>query len=240
MRTSFIIIYSVFCVLLSGCFNPEDYEPKKSETEIDMSPPDTTVVANGASAAKIKFTVTKQRPTKDLPIILNTTLGSFVGGKGDSLVVSPANDYSIVIRLVSTSTGTAKVTAKIGEVTFGKIANVIFTKAFPDKISVSIDSFAIHNSFSSELVITASITQSTGGVASSGHAVEFSAVTESETEIGYFVNEQNTATSNTAGKVSIRFSVGNTNYIGRLKIIASTLDANGATINAETFLQVIE
>src|SRR5688572_26656858 len=115
-RRSSVVIYSVLNVILLGCFNPEDYDPKRNTTEIEMSPADTTVAANGVSAAKIKFKVTKNQPTKDLPTIFKTTTGSFVGGKGDSLVINSVNDYKATISLVSTSIGTAKVTAKIGSV----------------------------------------------------------------------------------------------------------------------------
>ena len=239
MRVSSAFFVMCFGILLIRCFDPTVYEANKTDTKIEFSPDDTTIVANGVSKAKIKFQVLEKKPTKSFPVVFKTTVGSFVGGEGDSLVVIPTSNYSTTVKLVSASVGVATVTAKIRGIKFEETATVNCSQAFPDQIVASVDSIAIHNSFDSEVIITASVSISTGGVPSSGHQVVFTAYTEDNEEIGYYQNGIKTSKTNSAGKATIRFTVGETDYTGRLRIVASTKTETGATKEGETFLQVI-
>jgi hypothetical protein len=241
MKIRFIIsIYIILGTIMVRCFNPDDYDSGKSSTQVKLSPTDTAVVADGVSSAKIEFRVVSNRPTALYPITFKTTAGSFIGGQGDSIVISPEKNFIAYASLVNTKAETATVIVKMPSVTFSSTSKVEFTKAYPDKIFVSVDSFAIKSSFNSEIMITANISTATGGVASSGTTVNFNAYDNNNNPIGYFLNMRNNSISDIKGKATIRFSAGQTAYRGLLRIIANTTKENGDIISDTTFINITD
>lgn len=226
-------------LLMTSCFKKEAYDLVKGEELIQINIDSTTAVADGKSGVFVTATLSsKAIPSKRI-LVLKTNLGSFVEGKGDSIVLKADDRFTAKAFMGSTQTGKASITGTIAGYKNTSTAEVTFTKSYPSRISVSVDSFSVHNSYKSEVLITASLNSLNGGVASRGHEVAFSVVSANGANVGVFLNGRNTATTDVAGKATIRYSAGEAGITGRLTVVAQTLKADNSTASNTTYIYLI-
>lgn len=147
-----------FCLgsLCTSCFNPDDYVSPKEDLIKLVKIEDTKKIANGVDAALITAQISDKAAPGRKKVIFKTSLGYFLGGKGDSIVVEADESFVASAKVASLKDGTANITAK-------DTVSINFSKALPDNISVSVDSFSVTNSFKSEILITASLSAPNGG-----------------------------------------------------------------------------
>ena len=225
-----------FCIgsLCTSCFNPDDYVTPKDDIIKLVKGEESEKLANGVDAALITAQISDKAAPGRRKVIFKTSLGFFLGGKGDSIVVEADESFKASAKVVSLKAGTANVTAKIMEIKAKDVINITFSKAFPDSISVSVDSFSVANSFKSEILITASLSAPNGGKPSAGHEVMFSVNDSVGNNIGTFLNNINTSKTDTDGKAKIRYSAGEVDQEGYLTVIATTEDEDKNEITATT------
>lgn len=222
--------------LLASCFNPDKYEPSSaSANQITFTTYNQidTVSANGISAAEIRVVISPQTTSSKRVVVFTTTNGFFFGGKGDSLVIQDIDNFTATAKLASVTVGKASVTAKIQGLVAPNTKSVIFTRAFPDGISVTVDSFAVNSNYTGETVLTASLT-SNGGKASSGHPVSFSVTQSGNAPVGVFINDKSTVVTGDDGKARIRYSPGIISQAGTATVTASTSTTLIETVNGKS------
>ncbi len=219
-----------------GCFKEDAYENVTAQelltVKIDTLNP---VQANGHASAVITVSVKKDAIRSRRTILLKTNLGEFIGGKGDSVLITANDSFVSEARLKSSIPGEATIIAEIAGLKKMVPGRIEFARAYPEEITVNVDSFSIVNSFKSESIITASLV-SGNGVCSIGQAVSFSVTGPEGHGIGAFLNGVSIAETDVNGKAKIRYSAGNTNIAGRLKITAETKKADNSTISANTYI----
>jgi hypothetical protein len=228
----FVCLASV--MLLISCFNPDDYKNPDSAKIITLLSIDTTAIADGANAVPVKVRISADAANNKRKVVFKTSLGSFKGGAGDSIVVTAGENFMAMANLVSVNTGLATVYAKILTVKTKSQMKVTFTKAFPETVKVSVDSFQIKNTFKSEITITASLARGNGGIPSTGTPVTFRVQDQAGNDVGTFLNNTNISTSGSDGKTKIRYSAGPTTYQGYLTITATIVKSDGVTTSATT------
>jgi hypothetical protein len=226
-----ILIYA-YLIIVSGmgtaCYNPDDYINIDEDKIISLDKKDTTIVADGVSSVPVVVRISDESVRGNRSVIFKTDLGFFKNGKGDSIVVNANEDFKAFASLASLRTGTATVSAKILGVKAKNNYRVTFEKAYPDKIVVSVDSFAIANNYQSEVLITASMSTNNGGKPSAGHPVSFFVSNANGVPLGDFLNNISTGISDIEGKVRVRFSAGEVDQNGYLTITATTTTATGS------------
>lgn len=230
--------FGIACLLffLGGCFNPEDYESPDPGKIVWFVSGDTTVAADASSSAKIVAQISPDAAPERRKVVFKTSSGSFKNGSGDSVVVEANKDFQATAYLTSIKTLTSEVSIKARSVKSDVTRKIEFTKAYPDKIAVTVDSFAIENNFKSEVLITASLSLNNGGKPSVGHRVNFKATDQGGHDLGHFLNGQDFAFTGADGKTSIRYSAGETSYKGPLTITAVTATSDGTSINHATII----
>jgi hypothetical protein len=236
MRKFFhICILGLVALAVQSCFKKEDYDHVDSASLIKFKLHNQSQFADGNSSVNIQVIVdSKVAPAKRV-VVLKTSLGSFISGKGDSIVVKADDNLLVSADLVSAKDGAATITAYISNYAITDLTPVTFKPAYPVKITASVDSFSIKNSFKSEVVITASL-KSDKGVPTQGQVVTFSALSPTGTPIGAFINGINTAQSNASGIATIRFSAGQTSTTGKLTISAQVNKEDGTPISGITYI----
>lgn len=236
IRNFNLVLQVILCLtVFSSCFKEDDYDNVKVGDILTFDVNNQVVPADGTSTANIIVRVSKDAIPTRRSVVFKTDHGSFLGGKGDSLVVDAGGLYLAAAQLVATKIGNAKVTASIAGYKLENTTPITFIKAFPIAIAVKVDSFAIQNTFKSEIKILASL-QAKEGVPTQGHPVLFSALTDSNTSIGFFLNGITTATTNNEGIASIRFSAGINGYIGRIRLLATSKKEDNSSISDTTFI----
>jgi hypothetical protein len=236
MRLSIISI--VILCLISSCFKPADYENTDPSLLINITTNDTTVPADGAATAIIKARLSKDAAPDRRMVIFKTSLGTFQSGSGDSVKVEAKNTADGIIAtayLTSISEGEAVVKTSILGYEANQPMKVTFVRAYPEGIRVSVDSFAIHASYQSEVLITATVSTA-NGKASAGTLVNFEVRDDNNNLVGTYLNGRSSARTNQQGTASVRYSAGETNTRGRLTIQATTTKADGTDLPATTQL----
>jgi hypothetical protein len=227
------IAIGVLIALSAGCFNPKAYDDVKPDGKINLLGSDGMSVADGSSSFEVKAKISSEASAGRRTVTFQTNLGSFKGGKGDSIDVE-AIDFVSAAKLTSVKEGTAKVTVKIKGVQAIENRTVTFTKAFPEKISVEVDSFSVKNNFRSEATITATLSTNNNGIPSTGHPVVFTVSDNSGNPVGFFLNNISDSSTDSQGKVKIRYSAGTSPYTGFLTIKASTKSSETEIIFSTT------
>jgi len=221
-----------FC--LWGCFNPDKYNDIKPKGIIAFTTGDgTTVPADGSSSFSVTVQISKDAVAAKRNVVFKTTLGSFKGGTADSIVVAVDTNFNATAKLVSLNMGPAVVSAKILGVTASGGPKVTFSPAYADSVKVAVDSFSIRNNFKSEVVVTASL-KSGKGKPTIGQVVNFSVVDAAGNPVGTFLNGIATGTSDMAGQVQLRYSAGNTAYMGWLTIRAAAVSGSAPPVSGTT------
>lgn len=222
---SFLLIFSL-CGISSACYRADKYD-NPDPTLITLDNISSTGIADGNTSTKIKAQISPDAVKAKRTIAFKTTLGSFKGGKGDSVLLEAGDDFASTAELVSTSVGNAIVSAKAYGITAKEKATVAFQRAYPNSITVSVDSFAISNRINNELTITAIVKLDNGRKPSAGTPVMFNVYypsnpAGSQVLVGAFVNNIRQASSDANGIARIRYSPGGVNYQGDLTITATT------------------
>jgi hypothetical protein len=218
----------------SGCFNPKDYDNIKPAGIIEFTTNNTMVPADGASSYTVQVKISSDAAKGKRTVVFKTTLGSFKGGTADSIKVDADTNFVCTAKLTSVKIGVATISAKILNVQAARGPDVTFSQAFPANITVSVDSFAIKNSFQSHVILTANMTTANNGKPTVGQIVSFSVVDPGMNPIGFFLNNINTGPSDVNGNVQVSYSAGNTTYTGVLTVIATTAVPGSVPISGKT------
>lgn len=232
LKHSYLIIV---CALSIACYNPDDYIDIDKNKIIYLEKKDTTSIADGINKVTVKVKISDEAAREKREVIFKTDLGSFQNGS-DSIVVDAEDNFMASASLASLVAGTATVSAEIMGVKAQNTYTIKFDKAYPEKITVSVDSFAIANNFQSEVLITASLETNNRGKSSAGHPVSFIVTNGNGEAVGTFLNNINTGTSDMKGKVFIRYSAGEVNQSGYLAITATTTTVTGSSISGTTHI----
>lgn len=98
---------------------------------------------------------------------------------------------------------------------------VKFIKSSPKSIALSVNQNFLLTGFDNEIQISAKMTNATGGVASIGTTAEFFVLDENGNDIFSPDNFRNSSlSSDPQGNVSVKFTLGNSEYRGALNIVA--------------------
>ena len=226
MKTcNYLIMLSLISSCI-GCFNPADYNnPYPADKLINFTSADNqNVLGDGISPADVQVVISKDAVPGKRAVIFKTNSGYFLGSKRSTDTVEADNEFNASAQLANPNATTATVSATIMNTQTPTNRTVIFTKAYPTEIFVSVDSFAVVSNYNGEVLLKATLRADKGGVPSVGHEVRFRVVKDkTPTEsIGDFLNNHTTASTDANGIARIRYSPGKTGYEGYATIIAST------------------
>lgn len=216
-----------------ACFKDSAYNNVNPDDIITVSGSEGEVSADGVASGTLLANISSSSAPDRRQVTFKTSMGNFKGGNGDSIVLSPDSGLIVKAQLVSTIVGNAKVTATIRGITTSTPAIVSFVRAFPTGINVSVDSFVIYNVYSSEVLITATMTAGSGKP-SKGQMVHFKVTYEDGVPVGTFLNNIDSVACDAAAKAQIRYSAGEATRLGNLIITASTFNQQGQIISANT------
>jgi hypothetical protein len=219
----------LLCATMASCFNPDKYDDPDPDDIVHVVSGNATGVANGKTVVVVKGTVSKNASKQKRYIVFKTTLGSFVGGKGDSLVKEAYPNFEAKAELISVEDGEAVVFAESQGIRSKDSVVVHFDKVLPSSITVTVDSFAVSSQYNRDVIITATMEGVGGGKPSVGAVVRFEVQDSSGNDVGFFLNGNNKASSDANGVAKIRYSPGGVPYRGYLFIKAFSEDNPAAT-----------
>lgn len=235
----YVVSFGALLLLGTGCFNEDTYDLVEGKDIVNLHVDTLSKVqANGHESAIIDVNISNNADPSRRNILLKTSLGSFVGGKGDSIIVTANHGFRTEAKLISTKVGSATISATISGLKATSSGAVKYIRAYPDRITVTVDSFAVSDTFKDEIIITASL-KSGNGIPSEKHLVTFNVLDFNGNPIGFFLNNRNNAETNESGKASIRFSPGTTGSSGQLKIVADTQTEDLSSLVATTYINLI-
>lgn len=226
-------------LLVISCFKKEDYDYVNPNDLLTFNDHMQTAKADGNDAVTITVSVDSKIAITKRIVIFKTTLGSFVSGKGDSIVLKGDDGPKLSAQLISTKRGIASISAKIADYMVNDSKPISFDRVYPVNITASVDSFAIRSSYKSEVLITASM-KSDDGIPSQGQNVTFSAFTSAGTPVGVFLNGINTGISDGKGNATIRYTAGSTPYRGQISLIVQTEKEGGSIIQGSTVINLTD
>jgi|GEM_PF-6376692 len=243
-----------FCLLLSflafACFNPEKYQlqPDKIPSIIRLDDPTAeSMPADGSSLIEIQAVIDANTADNRSSVVFKTTAGSFVNGKGDSVVVTAQiADYGnnsqgkIATALLKSSlhVGEATVSVKYGSIAAVQTKPVKFVKAYPSRIRIDSSAFFVKAAFASVVNLSAQVGREKG-MPSVNNIVRFSATDSLNRAIGVFRSLD--STTNAEGRASVLFGVRDSTYLGNVKLVALSVDEKGATLAKDSvYVQVFK
>ncbi len=216
-----------------ACFKDSAYNDVNPDDIITVSAAAGEVLADGVASGEVSAKINSNAAQDRRQVTFKTSIGSFKGGSGDSIVVNGDAGLVAKAELVSTIAGDAKVSATIRGITTAAPATVSFVRALPTGIKVVVDSFVIYNEYSSETLITATMTAGSGKP-SKGQVVHFKVTFEDGVPVGTFLNGIDSVACDASAKAQIRYSAGESTRLGNLTITASTTNQEGQVISANT------
>lgn len=223
-------------LIIVGCFKEDDYERNDANGFVNLIIDEQVPLpADGVASGRVEILLDSQAGKSRRTVKLKTDLGSFSGGSGDSISVTVDHNFKGHVKLISTKAGVATVTAFVENLKKEADGKIEFVQAWPDGISVAVDSFSVSNSFKSEAILTARLSRGKG-VPSVKQMVRFAVFNSAGQSIGAFLNDINTAESDASGKATIRYTAGNSGQTGRLTIIAETKLEDQTSIKATTYI----
>ena len=226
-------------LMIFSCFNEEDYDQVDPKDLLTFDDHIQTAIANGSDIVNVTVSVDSKISIAKRIIIFKTTLGSFVSGKGDSIVVKGDYNPKLSAKLISTKSGIANISAKIDNYTVTDSKPIFFDRAYPVQLTARVDSFAIRNNYKSEIIITATM-KSDEGIPSQGQSVTFNAFTLEGIPIGEFLNGRNTSISDEKGNATIRYTAGSTLYRGQINFEVQTQRKDSTLIQGGTIINLID
>lgn len=238
---SILLFLSIF---ISSCYNEDDYKLSKLNTNfVDLVFEYDTILADGVSRIKIEFRV-PINAKNDIPVVkFTTTNGIFENGEKKieiqpAFIVEKDNDIKVATTFLTASQKIedAVIDAKIGDIS--KQKTLRFTRAYPEKIETIIPSLSIVYGFQTFPIAT-KISRKTGNPSCATQA-DIVAIDSLGTEIGYFLNKNNTI--DCSGSMVNNFSLGNDtcNYCSKVYFISRTTFADGLENNDTSSMFIIK
>lgn len=233
MKTKTIYTIALVSLLLS-CYKEEPVS--KESIIIGFTVPES-VPADGKSTAAIEIKIPSKSAADRRTVTFKTTRGIFEQiDKNETTVKAEFNDAGELVAKTSlrstVSVEDALVTASIGGITDSKM--IRFAAAAPDDILLHTDKQAIYPGYESEATISIILIRNTGKV-SEKTPVTFTVVDEKGTLLSHenkiYIRNSNLL-SDESGKCSFVLSVGNSAYLGKLKIMAKS----GTTTSKELII----
>jgi len=223
MKTNILYIIGLFSLSLS-CYKEE---PASQESIIiGFTAPDS-IPADGKSAATIEVKIPSKSATDRRTVTFKTTRGIFEQiDKNETTVKAEFNEAGELVAKTSlkstTSVEDALVTASIGGITDSK--TIRFERALPDDILLHTDKLAIYPGYESEATVSIILTRNPGKV-SEKTPVTFTVTDEKGALLSHenkiYIRNSNLL-SDENGKCGFVLSVGNSAYLGKLRIVAKS------------------
>jgi hypothetical protein len=190
-----------------------------------------TAVADAATLVPITVKIDTLLAENARAVTLSTTAGRF--DDDDEVTVSPDSSGTVVAFLTPPSdTTTALITATVGTHVLRR--QIAFTRAPAEQLIVNTESFVIEAEPGADIDVTAELRRLTGRP-SPGIQVAFSATDTTGATIGTFSNP---LPSDSAGRVTARFTVGATPYRGRVTVRATTVGTT-PVLTGQATVQVV-
>jgi hypothetical protein len=197
-----------------------------------LSTVQSQISADGESS--IDIIVDQPLDTKEeyTAISFSTTKGIFENNaktiSKSSVIVWDNGIYKrrAVVRLIS-SKKVENTDIEAGIKGYIKKTSVSFIKAFPESLKLSTTAISISPGYGNTLTITTTLSRQKG-TPSIGNLATLMVSDSNRNSIGYFVNYNNVSDEN--GTISNKFTLGDLNYHGPLKIIAQSTDTNNQII----------
>ncbi|WP_138476498.1 hypothetical protein [Dyadobacter bucti] len=236
MKTNSIYILSVFSLLLS-CYKEEPVS--KESIIIGFTAPES-VPADGKSAAAIEVKIPPKSAADRRTVTFKTTRGIFEQiDKNETTVKAEFNEAGELVAKTSlrstVSVENALVTAAIGGITDS--TTIRFAAAAPDDILLHTDKQAIYPGYESEATVSIILIRNIGKVSEKA-PVTFTVADEKGTILSHenkiYIRNSNLLTDEN-GKCSFTLSVGNSAYLGKLRIVAKA----GSITSKELFIYSI-
>lgn len=190
--------------------------------------------ADGSSTMLVRAAVRRGTARTPDSVTFSASSGTF-GDNADQLTVRVDSSGTATALLRAPANPTlAVVRAAAGNASLDAV--VRFVHALPDTVVLSADSFRISAGAGSTLEIDAMLRRSVGTV-SPGATVHFAAFRQDGTAIGWFAGE---TASDTTGLVTAKFTPGETDYRGPVRIVATTQRAGGGLARGELVVVVTD
>lgn len=238
-------ILALGCLLiLAGCYKEKTASSSEVILSIGHSP--TTIPADGVSKSLITVEIPAETPDASNSIVLTTTKGLFDVIAKNTATISAQNvmgtdgkNHRIgTMYLVATNdTLPAIITATIKN--YSKSDTVIYSRAYPSQIRISIDKLIYLPASNGEVAITVQIKRDVGfGTPTTGQMITLDALDVNNLPIGNFRNK--TLVTDAAGNCVNFFSMPTPNtYNGIVKFRATVVkDAAGGILTDETIINV--
>jgi hypothetical protein len=190
------------------------FTPSDPSQIITISTDPSSAPADGATPILVSATVAANLPAGRRTVLFRSTLGQFL----PSAVVEADGSNVARASLVSTATGTARITATVDGVTAETTAQ--FGTAGPDRVVVAPDVVQLKSGGSTTIRVT--LIRSNGGV-SPRQDVTYSATTSGGAALGSFSR----VTPAENGVSTATFNVDTTAYLGPVTIAASASGVTG-------------
>lgn len=165
-------------------------------------------------------------------VTFSTTKGTFENGQKtitkSSLINLENTVYrrKAIVRLVSSKkVDSADIEASVKGTS--KKTTVYFVRAFPESIKLSTTGISISPGFGNSVVLTTTLLRRVG-TASQGAPVKLESFDANNAKIGYFINYNEASDEN--GQTTNRFTLGDQNYRGSIKIVATAVDGENKPI----------
>jgi hypothetical protein len=226
---------AILCISLLGGLLGCD-EPANPSEILSLEATADSLPADGASTAlvvaKVDASATEERRT----IAFTTTAGTFVeGGIASGAAVADETGQAVIGLRAPLEVGVARVRATTGGET--RLLELRYVPARPEQVLVEPEKFTLSAGAQNEIRVTAYLRRTPGRV-TPGTAVQFRAFIDgTSTEIGQFGVS---SLSDAAGAVTVRYTVGNTGYRNRIRLVAEATSPSGQIIGGENFLLVTD
>jgi len=164
---------------LVQCYNPDDYEPGRNTNDVlTLAPLDTSALADGQSQTAFRANIPADAQAGSRQVVFSTSGATIAEATG-----SPATVDTVVVDSTGAATihvvspldsGAATVHAVAGGVT--RVATISFLPSLPDTILLEPQPFAVVDTATSQVTITAMLRRvHAGGRVTSGRVVTFTA-----------------------------------------------------------------
>jgi hypothetical protein len=225
------IIFFSLLVIITSMVSCQKYSEKVAPLKdviLDMNIDLANLPSDGESVSTIKVQIPVNAESNLSTVKFKTDLGIFIPeGKNEvdriaEIVNVNGEDKrfaTIKIKNDNVLLGTANVTAEI--VGYKTTQQINFINAYPNKVKLSADQLSIIPSFSNEVKFFTVVSR-IKGIPTKDNIIDVEARDSLKRNIGYFRNYENL--SNTDGKNTFTFTLGNSSYYGKIIIRAKAND----------------
>lgn len=248
MKYSISIIAS-FVILMTSCFNQNDYLYYSPQDVICLSNQADTLLADGVSKTRLVAQLRIDSDKNKSQVTFATTKGAFEGVEAKTITDQATRTYynsneacfdtaalSATAWLVSDlSPGYATLTASVeGVVT--NTQQIYFKPALPQSISMSIDKYKLLANIEDKITVTASLGRNQGKP-SVGQEVQFKILQTSGLDVtNSFILTETAAKSNVEAMVNISFVALDTALVGRFLLQSVVEGEIGSLVDTKSFV----